>query len=211
MYIPATNYLGLASFICTISNGNGGTETSQVFVSIVSSPSTPSTPSTPTPPSSGFAVADTYTITMGQVLIVDNPGILENDIAGPNDVLSVIGCNMDGPNTGVFSFDQQGGFVFVPFANFVGVVTFTCTIFNGNGVNEAAQITIDVISPNPSIPTVPSTPSGGSVPTMSPHLIISGSPIEGGQGAQLEGGFFAQLFTLWQELFQGILALVTLR
>jgi len=126
-YTPNDNFLGTDSVICTITDGRGGTDTSEVMFTVKSP---------------GFTVDDTYTTEMGQPIISSAPGILANDQAG-NDVLVVESCST--PNQGDLAFDAQGGFEYTPPAGFVGVASFECNIINSRGGLDTSQVTINVV------------------------------------------------------------------
>ena len=124
-FIPAANFVGVASFTCTISDGIGGTDPSTTSILVVD-------------PSAGFTVLDPFITPPGQPLIVDAPGILGNDTPGPGETLSVQSCNLSNSNSGFLSFNPQGGFTFIPAANFVGIASFTCTVSNSNGSTDTS-------------------------------------------------------------------------
>ena len=166
IYTPSSSFIGVAFFTCTVSNGRGGLDTSQVIIGIALAPSDP--PSIAPNPSIPFTTDDIYTTDVGQFFVVNNPGILANDNSGPNDVLSVQSCIQ--PSTGTLFYNGQGGFSFIPPSTFTGIVTFECTISNGNGGLDTSEVIIGVI-PMPSIPSTPSitstpsTPSSPSIPS----------------------------------------------
>jgi len=132
-YTPNDNFLGTDSVTCTIMDGRGGTDTSDVTFN-VNSPQ--------------FTADDTYTTTTSTPLIVNAPGILGNDEPGNNDVLTVTSCT--DPSNGNVSVNAQGGLTYTPPASFTGVVSFQCTISNGRGGTDTSQVTINVI-PRPPV------------------------------------------------------------
>ena len=159
-YIPSSSFEGATSFICVVSNGNGGidTSTSTIFV----------TPD-------GFAVDDTFTIPPGQPLTVNAPGLLANDLAGPNDVLSVQSCSVDIQNTnsGIVTFNAQGGFTFTPMPSFVGVTSFTCTISNGNGGTDTSTTSVIVASDGFAVDDTYTIPPGQPFTVNAPGLLAN--------------------------------------
>ena len=190
-YIPPAGFVGFDTFTCTVSNGNGGSDTSTTTVSVMNT----------------FAEDDNFSTPPGQPLVVGNPGILGNDDVTPGTSLNVDDCTT--PTSGILSFDQSGGFIFLPATAFVGDVTFTCTISDGSGGLSMSTITIAVTFFAPSTPSSPTQPTN-QVPSISPRPTISAAPFEDGIGGLpgSTGGFFSQLSELSSSFFSSVLALV---
>ncbi|ABW32877.1 tandem-95 repeat protein [Acaryochloris marina] len=131
-YTPDANYTGPDAFTYTISDGNGGTDTATVNITVRS---------TNDPP---VAVDDAVT-TDEDVAITGNvldgsSGGLDTDLDG--DTLSVID-NTD-PSNGTVSISANGDFTYTPNPDFFGTDSFGYTISDGNGGTSVATVNITV-------------------------------------------------------------------
>ncbi|HSH04324.1 MAG TPA: Ig-like domain-containing protein [Anaerolineae bacterium] len=90
------------------------------------------------------AVGDSYMISSDNVLVVPAEGVLANDFDGNGDGLSV--AIQTAPAHGVLSLDTDGGFVYTPTTNFVGVDVFTYTVTDDSPSNlsATAMVVIEV-------------------------------------------------------------------
>ena len=119
-FVPTTGYLGPAGFTYTISDGQGGTASANVALSVV----------TPLPPvannDSGF-VDITNT-----ALSIPASALLAND-TDPNGLpLSITGVSNPSDGTATYNSSTQT-ISFVPTANYTGPAGFTYTISDGQG------------------------------------------------------------------------------
>jgi large repetitive protein len=137
-YTPATNFFGSDSFSYTISDGNGGTATATVAMSVASVNDMPT------------AVADTATVTedSGATLIA----VLSNDSSAPDvdETLSVAAVTppAHGTATLVTTGADAGKVSYTPNANFSGADSFTYTLSDGNGGIALATVIVTVTNVN---------------------------------------------------------------
>jgi alpha-tubulin suppressor-like RCC1 family protein len=144
LYTPAANYFGPDTFTYTACDGNGGTSTATVNITITSvndSPvANPDTPSTPegTPVSVNVLVNDT-------------------DIEG--DALSI--CTVNGFTQGAHGTVTQVGnnLLYTPTGTYTGSDSFTYTACDGNGGSSTTTVTVSV------------TPVGNQGPTMATQTL----------------------------------------
>jgi Ca2+-binding RTX toxin-like protein len=133
---PQANYSGPASFTYTISDGNGGTSTTTVSISVVSEDGN-------TPP---LAVDDAMSTDEDTPLVLAPETLLANDIDSNGDTLAITAVG-DAVN-GVVSMDGAGNVVFTPNANYNGPASFSYTVEDGQGGSAVATVNVDVIAVN---------------------------------------------------------------
>jgi hypothetical protein len=128
-YTPAANYNGPDSFAYTISDGNGGTATGTVAITV--------TPVDDPP----VAVNDAATVVAGQAVTV---AVLANDtdIDGPG--LAVTGVTQGARGTVAINGDQT---VTYTAGLYVGSDSFTYTVSDGAGGSSTATITVNLTAP----------------------------------------------------------------
>ena len=93
----------------------------------------------------GFAPTarpDAYVMTQSQTLVVDAPGLLQNDEDPDDQSLTVVLEN--GTNNGTLTLNVDGSFVYQPVPDFVGTDRFTYHVSDGTEVSEPAEVTIMV-------------------------------------------------------------------
>jgi hypothetical protein len=130
-YSPSLNYFGSDSFTYTVSDGNGGSDTAMVTLTV--------TPVNDPP----VAVNDSITVAEDSTNNLIN--VITNDYDIENDVLTIISVTQ--PLHG--SSSTSSGFVFYsPAANYNGQDTFTYTISDGNGGTSIGTIFITVTPMN---------------------------------------------------------------
>ena len=126
-YTPNPNFNGSDSFVYTVSDGHGSTDTAIVFITV--------TPVNDNP----TAVDDSATVTLNftsSIIVLTN----DSDIDGDAIVLSGIPV---GPQHGTASI--SGSFVqYTPNNNFSGTDTLTYQISDGHGGTATAVVTITV-------------------------------------------------------------------
>src|SRR5262245_36284048 len=133
---PFANYSGPASFTYTISDGNGGTSTTTVSISVVSEDGN-------TPP---LAVDDAVSTYEDTPLVLAPDALVANDLDSNGDALTIVDVG-DAVN-GTVSIDGSGNVVFTPNANYNGPASFSYTIDDGQGGQATATVNVDVISVN---------------------------------------------------------------
>jgi type 1 glutamine amidotransferase len=87
-------------------------------------------------------VADDYTTTEGEALVVDAPGVLANDTDAEGDDLTATSATQ--PANGVVELAGDGSFTYVPDAGFTGDDTFTYRADDGTTPSAATTVTIAV-------------------------------------------------------------------
>ena len=148
-FTPAANYNGPASFTYTLSDGNGGTDTATVNITI-------------DPVNDGpVAVNDAYDADEDQTLTADGqgvnpPDVLSNDTDVDGDQLTVTDAvsvepgiqPVDGPNNGTLTLESDGGFVYLPDSGFTGTDIFVYEVCDEGNKCDRATVTIEVFEAN---------------------------------------------------------------
>jgi hypothetical protein len=125
-FTPNANFSGAATFTYTISDGNGGTDTATVNITVNAVNDAPN------------AVNDTANTVAGNPVTIN---VLANDTDVEGNTLSV--TNVTTPANGTTAI-VAGQVVYTPNAGFVGVNTFTVTISDGNGGTSTSTVTVTV-------------------------------------------------------------------
>lgn len=132
-YAPVLNYHGAANFTYTISDGNGGTATGTVNITVSSVNDAPE------------AVDDSVTVSEDDVGVTLT--VLANDSDVDGDTLTITGVTQ--PARGeVLIADGGGALTYTPVLNDHGVVSCTYTISDGNGGMDTASVTITIDAVN---------------------------------------------------------------
>jgi len=134
-YTPATHFFGSDSFTYTISDGNGGSDTATVNVTVQHVNHPP------------VANGDTYTINQDTVLNVAAPGVLGNDTDIDGDALTA--SLVSGPSHGSVSLGANGSFTYTPAPSFAGSDSFTYRAFDGTANSNMATVSITVLDTEP--------------------------------------------------------------
>src|SRR5205085_2579388 len=117
----------------TISDGNGGTATALVTVTV--------TPVNDPP----VAFADAYIALANTTLSVAAPGVLGNDLDVENDVLGAV---LVSPTAhGNITLHPNGSFSYVPATNYIGPDSFTYLTTDAQSTGSMATVSISVIVP----------------------------------------------------------------
>ena len=129
-YTPDPNYHGSDSFSYTISDGQGGTDTAAVNVTVnpVNDPPT--------------AVNDTYNTPEDTSLVVPVPGVLSNDTDPDTDPLTAI--KVTDPAHGSLTFNSNGSFTYTPNLNYAGPDSFTYKANDGNLDSSISTVNLTV-------------------------------------------------------------------
>ena len=135
-YTPAADYNGPDSFTVTIDDGNGGTKTVTVNITVTPVNDAPTSPD--------------YTNTTSEDVPV-NGTITGTDVDG--DVLTY--TKATGPSHGTVTVDPiTGAYTYTPDANYNGPDSFTVTIDDGHGGTKT--VTVDItVTPVNDAPTSP--------------------------------------------------------
>jgi VCBS repeat-containing protein len=130
LYTPDLNYFGSDGFSYTISDGRGGTATANVSIDV--------TPVNDPP----VANSDTYTTTQGSSLVINSPGILQNDVDVDGDPLTPI--LITDVSHGTLTLSPDGSFTYDPVAGFYGIDQFTYLVSDGFGNSNSVTVSINV-------------------------------------------------------------------
>ncbi len=151
-FAPVTNYTGAIPVITyTVSDGNGGTDTSTLTLSMVP---------VNDPPVDGD---ETNSVTEDTSLVVPvGTGLLANASDVDGDTLSVTGYTIAGiagtqsvgsvvtiPGVGVVQINADGSYNFAPIANYTGAIpVITYTVSDGNGGTDTSTLTLSMVAVN---------------------------------------------------------------
>jgi uncharacterized delta-60 repeat protein len=132
-YAPAADYHGPDSFTYTLSDGNGGTATATVAVTV-------------------FAVNDPPTATADTLTVAeDDPAtvvpVLANDSAAPDTGETLTVTAVTQPAHGTVTL-VRGVVQYTPAADYNGPDSFTYTVSDGNGGTATATVTVTVTPVN---------------------------------------------------------------
>ncbi|MDY7228677.1 Ig-like domain-containing protein [Hyalangium rubrum] len=132
-FTPTANFSGTTTFTYTVSDGNGGTDSAVVTVTV--------TPVNDAP----TANDDSYTVDEDSTPTVLD--VLANDTIAPDTGETLTVLSVTQPANGTVTL--TGGLVrFAPAANFFGTATFTYRISDGNGGEDEATVTVTVTPTN---------------------------------------------------------------
>lgn len=151
VFVPSQDFLGnLPTISYTISDGTFSASASLNITVIL-------------PPIAPIANEDLFIAEQNTTLIVNSPGVLQNDTDENDDVLLVTGFTINGLNysanetanfgEGVFTLNENGSFVFEPLLNFTGdlpIIIYTIT--DGTFVTSGDLRISVVFPPTPPIP-----------------------------------------------------------
>ena len=132
-FAPAAGFIGTATFTYAVSDGNGGTATARVTVT-VKGPNHP-----PTANDDSFSVARDTSFT-----VVD---VLANDSTAPDTGETLTVVSVTQPAKGQVAL-TSGVVRYMPPAGYRGTTTFTYTISDGNGGTATATVTMTVTGAN---------------------------------------------------------------
>jgi hypothetical protein len=134
-YTPALNYHGSDRFSYTISDGNGGTASATVDVTV-------------TQINDAVAVDDTRSTAENAALTFAASDLLANDSDADGDPLSVISVGAAGNGTVTLN---AGQITYTPNLNYHGTDTFTYTISDGNGGTASATVHMTITQINDAV------------------------------------------------------------
>ncbi|MFW2587405.1 Ig-like domain-containing protein [Sagittula sp. SSi028] len=134
IFTPDAGFVGEGTVDYTVSDGNGGTDTATITITVTDDPIN----TAPT------AVDDADTTPVDTPVSIDAVG---NDTDPEGDTLTV--QSIDGVTNGTAEIDPvTGNVIFTPDAGFVGEGTVDYTVSDGNGGTDTATITITVTDDN---------------------------------------------------------------
>ena len=127
LFTPAADYYGPASFTYTISDGNGGTATATVDITV-----DPSNDSPEAGIDSAIAVVADTPLTIAAATLLAN----DDDVDG--DTVSIVGVSNS--VNGRVALNAQGDIVFTPYSDFRGPASFQYSIADGLGGYSTTQV-----------------------------------------------------------------------
>jgi hypothetical protein len=130
-YTPNTNYTGADSFSYTIDDGQGGSATANVSVTVTAVNDLP------------VATNDAATVVQGAATPI---AVLSNDTDADGDTLAVSSVTTPANGAAVLNADQT--ITYTSNAGFSGVDSFSYTIGDGQGGSATAQVNLTVVSSN---------------------------------------------------------------
>ncbi len=133
-YTPAPNYFGPDSFTYTIDDGNGGSDTATVSVTVTSMNDLP------------VAATDNYAMNQDTTLNVAAPGVLGNDsdLEGPMHAV----LNVDVAH-GDLTLNADGSFTYQPDPGYAGTDSFTYHVYDGTDSSNIVTVTINIADIQP--------------------------------------------------------------
>ncbi|MEW6429251.1 MAG: Ig-like domain-containing protein [Thermodesulfobacteriota bacterium] len=131
-YTPAADFNGDDSFTYTVADGNGGTATGTVTITVTPVNDAPN------------AVADGYATGQGQTLTVTAPGVLGNDTDVEGDTLTVNTTPVVAQLHGSLTLFADGSFTYIHDGGVATSDSFTYEVSDGNGGTAQAVVTITI-------------------------------------------------------------------
>jgi hypothetical protein len=134
-YTPDADFNGADSFTYDVSDGQGGTDTGTVNITVSGDADAP------------VANDDAYNTSLNTPLTVAAPGVLGNDTDADADSLTA-GSASD-PAGGAVSLAADGSFTYTPDPGFTGADSFTYVADDGNAGTDSATVNISVADTGP--------------------------------------------------------------
>ncbi len=132
IYTPAAGFEGLDSFVYAVADGPAQSLLAAVTIEV----------SNETAP---VSANDAYSLSEDEPLaICAVTGLLSNDDSAAGASVALV----SGPASGALTLHSDGGFVYVPAANFTGEVSFTYQATNLAGLGNEATVTLTIAAVN---------------------------------------------------------------
>ncbi|MCT4555883.1 MAG: Ig-like domain-containing protein [Pelagimonas sp.] len=132
-YTPDPDFTGDDTIPYTVDDGNGGTDTGEIIVTVTPDGDPNTAPD---------AVDDASTTPMNTAVVIP---VQVNDTDPEGDVLST--TTATDPANGSVAVNADGTITYTPDADFTGTDTFDYTISDGNGGSDTATVTVTVAAP----------------------------------------------------------------
>lgn len=134
IYTPNVNFYGTDSFVYTVGDGNGGSDTGIVEVSVRSVNDAP------------IALNDQHTVAEGGILTVEPPGVLGNDTDVEDDTLYV--TLVSSTIHGTLTLYADGSFTYIHNGSEMTGDSFTYQVSDAGAMGNSATVSITVIPVN---------------------------------------------------------------
>ena len=133
-FVPNPNFFGMTTFNYTISDGNGGTDSTTVMITVRPINDAP------------VAIDDTYNMNEDEVLSITtySNGVLPNDYDVDSIILYSVLLPGGEPTNGTVDLNLNGTFTYTPNANFTGTDTFIYEVRDLLGRSDLGLVTINV-------------------------------------------------------------------
>lgn len=167
-YTPVANFFGSDSFTYTVSDGNSGTDSASVIVTI--------NPVNDAP----LANNDSVTLNEDASMTIAAAGVLANDQDVDGNPLSAVLAA--GPANGFLTLNADGSFTYIPDQNFNGTDSFTYRASDGATQSNLATVTIVVNAVNDAPVAANdsySMSAGTTLTTPAPGVLVNDSDVEG--------------------------------
>lgn len=135
-YTPAANFFGSDTFTYTVNDGNGGSDTATVNVTITNVNDAP------------VATGESYVTNSNTALNVAAPGVLAND--SDIDSPSLSSQLVSNVSHGTLALQANGSFSYTPALDFEGTDSFTYHAYDGAAYSNTVTVNItvnDTVSP----------------------------------------------------------------
>ncbi|MDH5546946.1 MAG: tandem-95 repeat protein [Gammaproteobacteria bacterium] len=133
-YTPTANFNGTDNFDYTVSDGNGGSDSGRVYITVTAVNDMP--------------VANNDTLITNEDVMMVSGNVLSNDSDIDGDTLTVIGADTASVNGGFVVNHGNGSFTYTPASNFSGSDSFNYTISDGNGGTDVGTVVVTVNGTN---------------------------------------------------------------
>lgn len=174
-YTPNADFNGDDTFTYAVSDGNGGSDLGTVTVTVHPVNDAPT------------ASDDAYAATVGSVLDVSAPGVLENDADVDGDALTATLALDSGPsNAASFTLNADGSFSYESDGT-TGDDSFTYTASDGSLSSGLATVVISVTDQPAALAVEAIAPNSAST-NETVAVTITGSGFAAGAGVSLENG-----------------------
>ncbi|BED87955.1 hypothetical protein PspMM1_04230 [Pseudoalteromonas sp. MM1] len=137
-YTPRSNFNGIDAFSYQVINELGMTDTGIVEITINAVNDAP------------IALDNTYKISADGTLLIGAPGLLNNDSDIDQDLLTLDTTPVSLPSKGTLTLVADGSFEYEGSANMQGADSFQYRIFDAQGAEAIASVTINALDQNSS-------------------------------------------------------------
>jgi VCBS repeat-containing protein len=179
IFTPTLDFNGAASFDYTLSDGNGGTATATVAVTVNAVNDDP------------VANPDSVTTDEDTAITIAAADLLDNDTDVDGNALSIIGVG--NAVNGTVELNGEANPVFTPTAFFNGAASFDYTISDGNGGTATATVAVTVIAVNANYVNIPT--NLGATPGSTITVPINLSEANGLETADIRLAYDSELLS----------------